>query len=139
MALKRNAVKTKPKPKAPDKTKLKLTGDWSVDRALLLDARDAALADYTETRNAIIRSELVSREVINHIYGNIFSIIRSQIHTLGETNSTIIASVLGLKSGGKEIIHINNILTNAAYALCSEIKKAMQDYLEDHKNRCGKE
>jgi len=133
------ALKTKPKPKASDETKLKLTGDWSVDRALLLDMRDEALASYTETRNGIIKKELISRETVGRIYGNIFSIIRGQVHTLGEADCNIIAAELGIKADGGKIIRINTIMTDAAYALCSETKTTMQDYLEDHKNRCGKE
>ena len=38
--------------------------------------------------------------------------------------------MLGAKSDGNKVTKIDKILTDAAYALCGEVKKAMADYLE---------
>lgn len=113
-------------------------GELVMELSALRDAKEKAIADELEVRNAIQRGDLITRNVYLRTVGNTYSTYSSQVIPLSETLGPIIASILGIKDLAEEIATIREIMADRTWAAMSGIKKNMASFFEGLKKDLNK-
>jgi hypothetical protein len=91
-------------------------------------ASEKARAAKLEIANQKARGDLISRELVKKVFGNIYAIDRSILLAVGPTQAAAIGAKFGSKDDTK-ILEVEEMLTGAIYQALAAEKRAINDFL----------
>jgi len=111
--------------KKPDNNTL--SGDWSAIKAELRERKECFLADRVEIQAKIISGELILRNLYKSVMGNIYTIYRTTVLTIDESNGHLVSAILGIPEDHK----IREIMSCLAYEMIGDIIKDLEMFLQN--------
>jgi hypothetical protein len=89
---------------------------------------ERARAAKLEIANEKARGELISRDLVKKVFGNIYAIDRSILLAIGPTQAAAIGAKFGSKDDAK-ILEVEEMLTGAIYQALAAEQRAINDFL----------
>lgn len=103
--------------------------DGRTANEILRELKETALADSIETKNAITRGDLITRDAFKKIFGDIQGVYSSQVHTLGETLGHTISVYLG--AAVHDEAAVREAIMGESYKMMGDIKKTMDLFIRN--------